>query len=132
MTTIINAVSGTGLTQSADGSGVVKLQSNGKTTNALAWVNFDGTGTGTLTPRANYNVSSITKASTGVYTLNFTNTLTDANYAFACSGSNTAGNSCVGFGYSSATQTASSLKLQFQSLAAVTDYNISTVVVFGN
>lgn len=81
MTTIINAVSGTGLTQTADGSGIVKLQSNGTTTNALAWVNFDGTLTTPITPRANYNCSSVTKNGTGDYTLNFTNTLSDANYA---------------------------------------------------
>ncbi len=80
MATILNAVSGTGLTQTADGSGVMKVQSNGVTTNALAWVNFDGTLTGTITPRANYNISSVTKNGAGDYTLNFTNVLSDANY----------------------------------------------------
>lgn len=48
---------------------------------AKAWVNFDGTLTGTITPRANYNVSSVTKNGTGDYTLNFTSALADANYA---------------------------------------------------
>ena len=81
MSTIINAVAGSGLTQTADGSGVIKVQSNGKTTNALAWVNFDGTAASPITPRANYNVSSVTKNGTGDYTLNFTSALADANYA---------------------------------------------------
>lgn len=53
---------------------------NGKAI-AKAWVNFDGTLAGTITPRASYNVSSITKNATGDYTLNFTNAMADANYA---------------------------------------------------
>jgi hypothetical protein len=80
MTTIINAVSGTGLSMAGDGSGIIKLQSNSVTTNALAWVNFDGTASTPITPRANYNISSITKNATGDYTLNFTVSLSDANY----------------------------------------------------
>jgi hypothetical protein len=46
---------------------------------AKAWVNFNGVGTVTI--RASYNVSSITDNGTGDYTVNFTNTLPDANYA---------------------------------------------------
>ena len=79
MTTIINASPSNGIVQTADGSGVMKLQSNGVTTNALAWVYFNGT-TGAVT--AAYNVGSVTRNSTGTYTLNFTNTLSDANYAW--------------------------------------------------
>tara|TARA_R100000030_G_scaffold40501_1_gene30466 strand:+ start:386 stop:745 length:360 start_codon:yes stop_codon:yes gene_type:complete len=46
---------------------------------AKAWVNFDGTGTVTI--RDDYNVSSITDAGAGSYTLNFTSAMTSANYA---------------------------------------------------
>jgi len=46
---------------------------------AKAWVSF--TGTGTVTIRASYNVSSITDNGTGDYTINFTNALPDANYS---------------------------------------------------
>ena len=46
---------------------------------AKAWVNFNGTGTVAI--RASLNVSSITDNGTGDYTVNFTNALTDANYA---------------------------------------------------
>jgi len=46
-----------------------------------AWVNFNGTGTVAI--RASFNVSSITDNGTGDYTVNFTNALSDANYAFA-------------------------------------------------
>ena len=83
MTVTINAVTSTGLVQTSDGSGVIKVQSNGVTTNALAWVNFNGT-TSPGTIRAQYNVSSVTKNGTGDYTLNFTNALTDANYVPVC------------------------------------------------
>ena len=78
MTTIINASTSSGLVNTADTSGIIKLQSNGVTTNALAWVNFNGTGTVAI--RSSYNVSSITDNGTGDYTVNFTNALSDANY----------------------------------------------------
>jgi hypothetical protein len=43
-----------------------------------AWVNFNGTGTVAI--RASYNVSSITDNGVGLYTLNFTTAMPDANY----------------------------------------------------
>jgi hypothetical protein len=49
-----------------------------------AWVNFNGTGTVAI--RASFNVSSVTDNGTGDYTINFTNALSDTNYAgvFGC------------------------------------------------
>jgi hypothetical protein len=44
-----------------------------------AWVNFNGTGTVAI--RASFNVSSITDNGTGLYTVNFTNAMSDANYS---------------------------------------------------
>jgi hypothetical protein len=52
---------------------------------AKAWVNFDGTGTVAI--RASGNVTSITDDGTGLYTVNFTTAMTDANYAMVASGS---------------------------------------------
>jgi hypothetical protein len=46
---------------------------------AKAWVNFNGTGT--IAIRQSFNVSSITDNGSGDYTVNFTNALTNANYA---------------------------------------------------
>jgi hypothetical protein len=43
-----------------------------------AWVNFSGA---TPTVNASGNVSSVTKQSTGNYTINFTNSMPDTNYA---------------------------------------------------
>jgi hypothetical protein len=44
-----------------------------------AWVNFNGTGTVAI--RASGNVSSITDNSAGVYTVNFTTAMSDANFS---------------------------------------------------
>jgi hypothetical protein len=49
---------------------------------ARAWVNFDGTGTVAI--RASGNVSSITDNGTGLYTVNITTAMPDANYATVC------------------------------------------------
>jgi len=48
---------------------------------ARAWVNFNGTGTVAI--RASGNVSSITDNGTGLYTINFTTAMSDANYSVA-------------------------------------------------
>jgi hypothetical protein len=46
-----------------------------------AWVNFNGTGTVAI--RGSGNVSSITDAGVGLYDVNFTTAMPDANYAIA-------------------------------------------------
>lgn len=51
---------------------------------ARAWVNFNGTGTVAI--RASGNVSSITDNGVGLYTVNFTTAMPDANYAVAVAG----------------------------------------------
>jgi len=51
---------------------------------AKAWVNFNGTGTVSI--RASYNVSSITDNGVGDYTVNFTNAMADANYGVVITG----------------------------------------------
>ena len=48
-----------------------------------AWVNFNGAGTVTI--GGSGNVSSITDNGTGDYTVNFTNTFSNANYSYAMS-----------------------------------------------
>jgi hypothetical protein len=51
---------------------------------AKAWVNFNGVSTTSI--RASYNVSSVTRNATGVYTVNFTNALADGNFSVALTG----------------------------------------------
>jgi hypothetical protein len=64
-------------------SGVLATQ-NGMTGIGKAWVNFDGT-TGTI--RGSFNVSSVTRSSTGVYVVVYTTAMPNANYAVtACAG----------------------------------------------
>jgi hypothetical protein len=50
---------------------------------ARAWVNFDGTTTGP-TIRASGNVSSVASIAAGVYEINFTTAMPDANYSVFC------------------------------------------------
>ena len=47
---------------------------------AKAWVNFNGTGTVAI--RDDLNVSSVTDHGTGVYGVNFTSNMSNANYCF--------------------------------------------------
>ena len=46
---------------------------------AKAWINFNGTGTVAI--RDDFNFSSVTDNGTGLYTLNFSSALANANYA---------------------------------------------------
>jgi hypothetical protein len=65
------------------GTGPTAFQNSSGTeigTLCRAWVNFNGTLTTPITPRASFNVSSVTKSGTGNYTVNFTNALPDANF----------------------------------------------------
>lgn len=102
-------------------------------TNARAWVNFNGTLTTPITPRANYNVSSVTKNGTGDYTLNFTTALADANYVVSVN-SETLGSTSYGFtGPYTAGQTTSSCRVTtLNPSGAVFDRTYVYVAIFGN
>ena len=132
MTTTINASTSSGLVNTADTSGVIKLQSNGVTTNALAWVNFNGTGT--IAIRASYNVSSITDNGTGDYTVNFATALSDANYAVT----GTAGNGDTGSlriistGQAQTPTTTATRVLVHNLAASAVDPAYVSVAIFGN
>ena len=129
MTTIINASTSNGLVQTADGSGVLKVQSNGVTTNALAWVNFNGTGTVAI--RSSYNVSSITDNGTGDYTVNFATALADANYAVSGAGGTTGGGAVAILSINTLTTTTFRFSVYNTSAAAV-DRDTVTLAIFGN
>ena len=131
MTTTINASPTNGLVQTADGSGVLKVQSNGVTTNALAWVNFNGTGTVAI--RSSYNVSSITDNGTGDYTVNFATALSDANYAAVGMADTTSiVNRSVAV-WSGTNQTASLVRIgTLATGGAAFDANYVAVAIFGN
>ena len=77
---VTSVTAGTGISVSGSTGGVTITNSqpfSGSTSQlAKAWVNFTGT-----TINASYNVSSVTTAGTGDFTVNLTNALTDTNYA---------------------------------------------------
>jgi hypothetical protein len=133
----INASPSNGLVQSADGSGIIKLKSNGVTTNALAWVNFNGTGTVAI--RSSYNVSSITDNGTGDYTVNFATALSDANYCAAmdCSSGTAARCATLSANFSATAPTASAMRIIAIDHAGTPshltfDPAFAQVAVFGN
>ena len=55
---------------------------------ALGWILFDGTGTVSI--RDSYNVSSISDQAVGAYTINFSNAVSNTNYSVATSSKYTA------------------------------------------
>lgn len=135
MVATINAsVSSSGIVSTADGSGILKVQSNGVTTNALAWVNFDGT-IASPTARSQYNVSSIVKNGTGDYSINFSNALADANYSVAATSSNLASSlnsSWIG-PYTTKSTTAIRVQVSIWSTTRVViDGDQVSVAIFGN
>jgi hypothetical protein len=99
---------------------------------AKAWVNFNGTGTVAI--RASYNVSSITDNGTGDYTVNFTNAMPDANYAFAVGQQYTTSTSASDIGplqaQGATAQTASSLRVALKSGSGLYDALIACVTIF--
>ena len=140
MVTTVNASTSTGLVSTADTSGIIKLQSNGTTTNAIAWCNF-GYVSSAITIRSQYNVSSVTRNGAGDYTLNFTNAFTDANYIPVFSTTGQAANdlrqTIVIYGvYTSGptTKTTSALRINSGAASAAAAYDVTeiNVAIFGN
>jgi len=102
---------------------------------AKAWVNFDGTGTVSI--RADFNVSSITDNGTGDYTINYSNSFSDSNYAvtaFAKNNDNAAQESFVVSAnlYDVYTPSATQIKLieNTSSSTLANDSNLACVAVF--
>lgn len=63
-----------------------------------AWCTFDGTGSDPITIDAGRNVANVTKNGTGDYTINFTNNLSNANYAVMVSAVNSSVHSYCHYG----------------------------------
>jgi hypothetical protein len=73
---------------------------------AKAWVNFNGTTT-PPTVRASFNVSSVTRSSTGIFVINFIAAMPDTNYSTTFGGGDPANAAGVPLGYAQATTTSS-------------------------
>jgi hypothetical protein len=99
-----------------------------------AWVNFNGQTTpGTI--RASGNVSSVARNGTGDYTVNFTNALSDADYAYSLSNASSSSwdSGYITTRFSSDTQSTTQLQIRtgFVDAAAGTQalINLSTICV---
>ena len=79
----------------SDGAGNSTATDNAIYGSAKAWVNFNGS---SPTVRASYNISSVTRASAGQYTVNFTNAFSDTNYAVVANASSTQSSTYVVIG----------------------------------
>ena len=97
---------------------------------AKAWVNFNGTGTVAI--RRSFNVSSITDNGTSDYTVNFTNAMSDANYAFTFGGAkNTSGTECYLAAYTNGVLTTSLRVRSFNgSTVTAIDLEYFTISIF--
>jgi hypothetical protein len=93
-----------------------------------AWVNFTGT---TAAIRASYNVSSITRTATGVYTVNMTNSLADTNYVTAMSaGAAINGNVWAMYENSTPARTTSAVAVVINSSTTAFDPTFMSVAIF--
>lgn len=106
---------------------------SGKTVSAKAWANFNGTLTTPITPRASFNISSITKNATGDYTVNFTSALSDNNFSGVVYAG---GTSAIYQGRSNedaTARTASAWRItSINSSGVLADAAFINVIVFGN
>jgi len=134
MASTINASStANGIVSTADASGILKVQSNGVTTNAVAWVNWGVSGT-TVTVNNSYNVTSVTRVGTGDYTVNFTNAMPNANYVVSGTCQTTV-SYAIAFGikYNVAPTTTSCELYTFTvTTAALVDSTLYGLVFFGS
>lgn len=96
---------------------------------AKAWVNFNGTGTVAI--RASFNVSSITDNGVGIYTLNFTTAMPNADYSVAgvCQFDSTNGRSPRVF--HAMIYNTTSLRINTVSTASSEDLPYINVAIFG-
>jgi hypothetical protein len=106
-----------------------------------AWVNFDGTrdSSGAVSTantnrfiRSSGNVTSVLRNGTGDYTVTFTTPMTDANYAYAISGSQTGVDVSNINPHTLATGTFRFQTFNFDAPPVLRDYDFASVAIFGN
>ena len=140
LTSAVLAANSVGATQITNGSvTAVKLGTTEQKQICKAWVNFNGENAFSPNPstsaiRSSYNVSSVTKNGTGSYTLNFTTSMSDANYSTtsSCCGAGTTLSDANNWA-SSAPINSSTAKVLVCDIANVLINNpLISVQVFGN
>ena len=91
-----------------------------RSSSARVWINFNGTGT--IATRHSHGVSSLTDKGTGDYNVNFSNNMSDGNYAGLSTGDGTGVANVVCFNASSARS----------NTTAASGYGIATAQSSGN
>lgn len=110
----------------SDGSNWISMRNT--TREAKAWVNFDGTGVVAINSAE--NVTSITDNGAGDYTVNYANTLSNADYSIATSNSTPGG--AAGFNFiGDALTTSVDVKLRKASDVSPQDADSVSVAIFG-
>jgi len=96
---------------------------------AKAWVNFDGSGTVSI--RGSYNVSSLTDNGAGDYTVAFTTAMANTNYAVATGHNNgyTSANYTSFSGY--LTRAVGSVQVASRRTTSLQDNSDLSAIVFG-
>ena len=116
-----------------DGAGNSTTMDNAIYGSAKAWVNYNSSA---QTVSASYNVSSVTYVSSGLFTVNFTNAFTDANYGVVATVSySTTGTYNSAAGRVSGTYSTSACQIQTWNsnsvgTPAVTDFSKVTAIFF--
>ena len=98
-----------------------------------AWMNLDGTGA--MSVRGSFNVSSVVKDATGQYAVTFTNAMPDANFSSTtsvkCEDNTTIGSNNNSTHHGTAVRTASSVKVfSSSSASARIDSAVVNLAVF--
>lgn len=79
------------------------------------WVNFNGTGTVAI--RSSGNVSSITDVGAGIYAVNFTTSMPDANFAVSGQGAVISGATAAGWTFGAPIRSTSAVRIQILNAA---------------
>jgi len=114
-------------TINTDTAGAVFTTNNAMTGIAKAWVNFVGS---TAAINNSFNVSSVTRNSSGNYTMNFTTAMPNANYVI--SGTSLGAPQAWIMPVSTGGITTTSLNFYSVTYVGVTDGNPVTVVIHGS
>jgi hypothetical protein len=91
-----------------------------------AWVNFNGTGTVAI--RASGNVTSITDNGTGLYTVNLTTAMSDANYAIVGTAAAASGNAAISL-YESITVAKTTTLVQVATATTAAQFDSTSINV---
>ena len=123
-------------------AGVTSSDSTGKTTNlqqglAKAWINFDGTSTGSVGDydRGSLNCAVTTDHGTGNFTLSFTNSMGNSNFSVGgMTGGNASDPNTTSCAILCPQQTASTIRIRTGSATSDSDVNreFTFVQVFGD